>query len=152
MGIDFASDSFDDEPIGDIPDSNWDKWARFVEFARSEDELIGALLSDIGLVGIDGDHIEIALAPGSVASARIREGVIRSRLKGLASKHFGKEMFFKPARRCPDIESAPSLILVEASSILSHRESIISEVKSDPKIGSILTNFKGYIESIDFEG
>jgi len=124
-------------------------WECLLGRLRDEDELLSAILSEVGLAHLGEGHVRIAVRPGSFAHAQLHgRPETHAALEHAVRAHLGAELAVEVFDAEPSLPELPSLALVEAQRKAELRTQIESEARAHPGIQEVLHAFQGELRSI----
>jgi DNA polymerase-3 subunit gamma/tau len=140
------------ETIEAIP---WEKlepfaaWERLLGRLRRQDELLSAVLSEVGLQHLGKGCVRIGARPGSFAHAQLHaRPETHSALEHAVRTHLGADFAVELFDAEPSLPELPSLALVEAQRKAEQRTQIEGEARAHPGIQELLQTFQGELRSI----
>jgi hypothetical protein len=124
-------------------------WECLLGRLRQRDELLSAILSEVGLERLGQGRVRIAARPGSFAHAQLHtRPEVHAALEHAVGTHFGANFAVEIFDAEPSLPELPSLALVEAQKKAEHRSRIESEARAHPGIQELLHTFRGELRSI----
>jgi DNA polymerase-3 subunit gamma/tau len=128
----------------------WDAWEIFLQRARDEDPMLGSLLSQVGLIGIESGVVRIAAPASGFAQIQLRENPeLKVVFERLTADYFGEPMRLDIHDAAPSLPDQPSLELVEHERERRHVEAIEHDARAHPRIRALLHAFGGRVERIE---
>ncbi|EDM74111.1 DNA polymerase III, gamma and tau subunits [Plesiocystis pacifica SIR-1] len=138
------------EPIQWRQLGSWDAWETFLSRVRQENDLLSAVLDNLGLLSLTEGHVELAAPANGFARTQLRENPeIEAAFEALAAAYFGENMHLELVDIVPSLPDAPSMLLVYKERQRKHREQIEHDAHSHPRIRALLHAFGGEVEKVD---
>ncbi len=128
----------------------WDAWEIFLQHARAEEQLLGSLLSQVGLTELGVGVIRIVAPASGFAQVQLRENPeLKLVFERLTAEYFGERMRLDIVDATPSLPELPSLELVELERERHHVEAVERDARSHPRIRALLHAFGGRVERIE---
>ena len=128
----------------------WDAWESFLTKISAENDLLWAVLQDLGLVGIQPGSIQLASPATGFAQTQLRENPeFKTAFEHFTAEYFGEVMRLEILDASPGLPHTPSLALVDAERHRRHREAICSDAERNPRIRSLLSAFAGELLAVE---
>ncbi len=152
------------ESVGDCAGSRcgpqqiipWKNLAPFVawetllqKIGEAREDLLFAVLADMGLSALGPDTIVLAVPSGSFAADQIRtEPELQARFAHFTTTYFGEAMPLRLIDAPPCLPDLPSLDLVEKQRAQRHAAAMTREAQTDPNIKRLLATFSGELGNV----
>ncbi|PRQ09905.1 hypothetical protein ENSA7_03530 [Enhygromyxa salina] len=128
----------------------WDAWESFLAKISAENDLLWAVLQDLGLVSISKGAIRLASPATGFAQTQLRENPeFRTGFEHFTAEYFGEVMRLEIIDANPSLPHMPSLALVDAERNRRHRAAICSDAERNPRIRSLLSAFGGELLAVE---
>ncbi|PRQ03577.1 DNA polymerase III subunit tau [Enhygromyxa salina] len=138
------------EPIAWRELDTWDAWESFLAKTREENDLLWAVLQDLGLVAIREGTVVLASPATGFAQTQLRENPeLKTAFEHLTAVYFGEVMHLEVVDATPTLPDTPSLALVEDERERRHQAAITHDAEHNPRIRSVLSAFAGQMTSVE---
>jgi len=122
--------------------AQFDAWAALVDRIRDEDEYVSAVLSEVGLVRLEGGVLRICAGLRSFAHNELQQRPeIRGQLEQATRDHFGRPFNVELEEGEAALPERPSIVLVAAQRREAHRRAVETEASQHTGIRSLLQAF-----------
>jgi hypothetical protein len=124
-------------------------WEAFLQRVRAEDELLFAVLGELGLSRLAGGVLELCAARRSFARDQLEERPdLRARLSTLLEEQLGDAFEVVLLDEPPSLPGRPSLALLEAQRRAQRHAEVEERARSDPRIRALLSTFDGRLRAV----
>ena len=123
-------------------------WEQLIGRIRQQDELLSAVLVDLGLVGLQDGRLQLAAAPRSFGHRQALRSEVRANLEQALRDHMGATFEIELQEREPNLDQAPSLSLVEASRRAQRQTTAEAEARAHAAIQHLLATFDATLTAV----
>ena len=147
-----GQESPDQGPAGE-PGEVWrapagfERWERAIQSVKGQDEVLAAVMGELGLLELLDDRIKLAAAPRSYAHAELTSGTgVKQRMQTALSETLGTvELQIQVAE--PSLQSGPSVSLAAAERRRQAKADAERDAREHPAIQELLSTFDGQLAS-----
>jgi len=123
-------------------------WEQLVIRIRESDDLLAALLGQVGLVKLAAGVLRVAAPRGSLVYTQIsRQPEVRAQVEQATRDHLGAPFTLELVEGDPDSDRYPSLDAIIKQRRAEHRARVEAEAKAHPGIQTLLRIFDGQLLS-----
>ena len=124
-------------------------WEAFLERVVEEDEMLYAVLVDLGFVGRDDDKIRLAAPSGCMARQQLAEDEMRARCDELLLRYLGHGLELSFVDAAASLDEAPSVAQLQRQRREEHQAQLETEARTHPAVRALLAEFGGNIRSVE---
>ncbi|TPV95297.1 MAG: DNA polymerase III subunit gamma/tau [Myxococcales bacterium FL481] len=123
-------------------------WEAFLERVLNEDEMLYAVLVDLGFVALDERQLRLTGPAGGMARRQLDEPDVAARLDELVQRYLGQRFELTCQDREPDLDDAPSVAQLQQRRREEHQAELESEAQGHPVVQALLRRFGGQIRNV----
>ena len=124
----------------------FEAWEQLVARIRDVDDIVGAMLDQVGLVALTAGALKIAVPRGSLIHTQLtRQPELRATIDQATRDHLGGPFALEVVEDKPELPHLPSIELVIKQRRKEHRARVEAEAKAHPGIQSVLRLFDGQL-------
>lgn len=123
-------------------------WEGFLERVLEEDEILYAVLVDVGFVTLDENKLVLAAPAGCMARQQLAEAELAARFDELVARYLGSRFELGFENRSPALDDAPSVAQLQRRRREEHQAALEHEAKSHPALLALIGHFGGEIRGV----
>lgn len=138
--------ALDDGQVWEAP-AGFERWERAIRAVKGHDEVLAAVMGELGLLELCDDRIRLAAAPRSYAHAELTGGTgVKQRMQTALAESLGPvELEIEVAE--PSLVRGPSVSLAAAERRRQAKADAERDARDHPAIRELLSSFEGALSS-----
>jgi DNA polymerase-3 subunit gamma/tau len=124
-------------------------WEALLDRIRERDDLLFAVLGELGLSQLTEGVLELAAAKTSFARDQLSEHPeLRASLHQFMDECFGESFELRLVDAAPSLPDLPSLVLLEQERVRKRQADVEAKAQQNPRIRALLSAFNGELRNV----